>query len=41
MQSVVGNDPITAMAELTQKNIARFQSFEEEMLKGFELARKK
>ena len=35
MQSVVGNDPISAMAELTQKNIARFQSFQEEMLKGF------
>ena len=35
MQSVVGNDPISAMAELTQKNIARFQSFQEEMLRGF------
>ena len=35
MQSVVGNDPISAMAELTQKNIARFQSFQEEMIKGF------
>ena len=23
------------MAELTQKNIARFQSFQEEILKGF------
>ena len=35
VQSVVGSDPISAMAELTQKNIARFQSFQEEMLKGF------
>ena len=34
MKSVVGTDPLTAMAELTQQNIARFQSFQEEMLKG-------
>ena len=26
---------LSAMAELTQQNIARFQSFQEEMLKGF------
>jgi polyhydroxyalkanoate synthesis repressor PhaR len=32
---VVGTDPISAMAELTQKNIARLQSLQEEMLKGF------
>jgi hypothetical protein len=31
----VGTDPISAMAELTQKNIARLQSLQEEMLKGF------
>ena len=35
MKSVVGSDPLTTMAELTQQNIARFQSFQEEMLKGF------
>ena len=35
VKSVVGSDPLTAMAELTQQNIARFQSFQEEMLKGF------
>ena len=35
VKSVVGNDPLTAMAELTQQNIARFQSFQEEMLRGF------
>ena len=32
---VVGTDPISAMAELTQKNIARLQSLQEEMLRGF------
>jgi polyhydroxyalkanoate synthesis repressor PhaR len=35
VKSVVGTDPISAMAELTQKNIARLQSLQEEMLKGF------
>ena len=35
VKSVVGSDPLSAMAELTQQNIARFQSFQEEMLKGF------
>ena len=35
VKSVVGTDPLSAMAELTQQNIARFQSFQEEMLKGF------
>jgi polyhydroxyalkanoate synthesis regulator protein len=35
VKTVVGTDPISAMAELTQKNIARMQSLQEEMLKGF------
>jgi len=35
VKSVVGTDPISAMAELTQKNFARLQSLQEEMLKGF------
>jgi polyhydroxyalkanoate synthesis regulator protein len=37
VKSVVGTDPISAMAELTQKNFARLQSLQEEMLKGFSL----
>ena len=35
VKSVVGTDPISAMTELTQKNFARLQSLQEEMLKGF------
>lgn len=35
VKSVVGTDPISAMAEMTQKNFARLQSLQEEMLKGF------
>jgi polyhydroxyalkanoate synthesis repressor PhaR len=35
VKSVVSTDPITAMTELTQKNFARLQSLQEEMLKGF------
>jgi polyhydroxyalkanoate synthesis regulator protein len=35
VKSVVGTDPLSAMAEMTQKNFARLQSLQEEMLKGF------
>ena len=35
VESVVGKDPLGAMAEMTQKNIARLQTFQEEMLKSF------
>ena len=35
VESVVGKDPIGTMAEMTQKNIARLQTFQQEMLKGF------
>jgi len=35
VQSVVGTDPISAMAELTQQNFARLQSLQEDLLKQF------
>jgi len=35
MQGVVGTDPISAMAELTQQNFARLQSLQEDLLKQF------
>ncbi len=35
MQSIVGADPLNAMAELTQQNFQRLQSLQEELLKQF------
>ena len=34
MTSVAGSNPLDAMAELTQKNLARMQTFHKEMLDG-------
>jgi polyhydroxyalkanoate synthesis repressor PhaR len=35
LQSVVGTDPLSAMAELTQQNFAKMQSLQEDILKQF------
>jgi len=35
LQSVVGTDPLSAMAELTQQNLAKMQSLQEDLLKQF------
>lgn len=35
LQSVVGSDPLSVMAELTQQNLARMQSLQEDLLKQF------
>lgn len=35
LQSVVGTDPLSAMAELTQQNFAKMQSLQEELLRQF------
>jgi polyhydroxyalkanoate synthesis repressor PhaR len=35
LQSVVGTDPLSAMAELTQQNFLKMQSLQEDLLKKF------
>lgn len=35
LQSMVGSDPLSAMAELTQQNFARMQSLQEDLLQQF------
>ena len=35
VKSVVGTDPLSAMADMAQKNFTRLQSLQEEMLRGF------
>ena len=35
LQSVVGTDPLSAMAELTQQNFSKMQSLQEDLLKKF------
>jgi polyhydroxyalkanoate synthesis repressor PhaR len=35
LQSVVGTDPLSAMAELTQQNFAKMQSLQEDLLRQF------
>jgi polyhydroxyalkanoate synthesis repressor PhaR len=39
LQSVVGTDPISAMAEITQQNFAKLQSMQDDFLKQFSPAR--
>ena len=35
LQGVVGTDPFSAVAELTQQNLAKFQSLQDDLLKQF------
>ena len=35
LQSVVGTDPLSAVAELTQQNLTKLQSLQEDLLKQF------
>lgn len=39
LQSVVGTDPISAMADITQQNFAKLQSLQDDFLKQFAPAR--
>lgn len=39
LQSAVGTDPISAMAEITQQNFAKLQSLQDDLLKQFTPAR--